>query len=227
MADTVTDGALLFEIESALVNGHEVKCETVTGVLKGKNIPLSPVAFSRHCLSARPAKYVAPLLERSEKSRVSSDKLVGDIEDALKSAWKGKSVKPVAAAVAILKGVQERSVPVGFVTSLGNDAAVGILAAIGLDGAGPVVSRQAGDGCSATELWLRGARELGLHPRQILAVSGEVVSFRAALTAHMRCLAMPSRFSAFQDFGGADLVLSEGEKPDVDSILGLLPVAEA
>ncbi len=221
-ADEQTGGAVLFDLESAAVNGHAVAYAAVEGVFKAKGITLSPSAYARYCLAMQPSAYVKRLLQLFDKPRISADKLTADVEKAIKAAFAGQAVKLSVFARQLLDAARERGLATGFVTALGTDSAQQLLAKVGLSDSGPVIARQSGEGQASFEQWSRAARTVVPHPRLALAVVSDAVSHKAALSARLHCLVLPTRFTAAQDFSGADFVIDEGADLPTDDVLGLL-----
>jgi HAD superfamily hydrolase (TIGR01509 family) len=65
--------------------------------------------------------------------------------------------------------------------------------------------------------YLAAARRLGLDPSDCIAVEDSERGLRAAVAAGMRCLVVPSGFSAGGDFSAADRVLDSAS--DIPNVL--------
>jgi putative hydrolase of the HAD superfamily len=74
----------------------------------------------------------------------------------------------------------------------------------------------------STDAWLKLAKTMKVAPSCCVAIASSSRSCKAALSAGMRCAVVPDKFTSFQDFSGADLILDSLDKDAVDSIIGLL-----
>ena len=73
---------------------------------------------------------------------------------------------------------------------------------------------------------LKVAKEMSKSPRQCVVLAGTMESCKSALSAGMQCVALPDRFTAFQDFSGAQEVLESQEDLDPQELGEVLFPAE-
>ena len=73
-----------------------------------------------------------------------------------------------------------------------------------------------------TDAWLRLAKSMNAPASCCLVIASSARSCKAALSAGMRCVVLPDKFTSFQDFSGADRVLDALDKEAVGVISGLL-----
>ncbi|MFO1491641.1 MAG: hypothetical protein U1F87_12170 [Kiritimatiellia bacterium] len=66
-------------------------------------------------------------------------------------------------------------------------------------------------GFPRADLWLKAAKETNFPPAARLSLVTSMRTCKSALTAGMRCLALPDGFTAFQDFGGAHAIVDSIE----------------
>ena len=66
--------------------------------------------------------------------------------------------------------------------------------------------------CPGANLWLRLAENMMIPPSRCVAIATSAASCKAAIAAKMRSVVIPDKFTAFQDFGGADVVFDTLDK---------------
>jgi HAD superfamily hydrolase (TIGR01509 family) len=130
----------------------------------------------------------------------------------------------------VLPGVVEwrdearrRGLRLGIASSSGRAWVTGHLDRLGLDGWECICC---GDEVQLTkpapDLYLAATACLGVAPREALALEDSVPGVTAATTAGLRCVAVPSPFTAAHDFGAADLVLGSLSDTDLGAVLKAL-----
>ena len=68
------------------------------------------------------------------------------------------------------------------------------------------------------------ARELGRSSRRTVVFSSSSRACKSTLSAGMRAVAVTDQFTAFQDFGGAELVLEDGKWDVAETLDFLYPI---
>jgi beta-phosphoglucomutase-like phosphatase (HAD superfamily) len=216
--------AILFEMEFVALKGRQLIFDMLKKLLADKGIELSPVLFSRYCMSPRVKHFVSILLSTSGKTRFSDAKLVQEINEGVRASLLDGSVKPLPAFVSFLKGPCPKGVTVGALSMLDEPAARALAEKMGLPEMG--VSQVSGTDPEkeypTPDAWLKLAKKIAVRPPLCVALVTSSAACRSAVSAGMRCVAVPDRYTGFQDFGGADLVRTSVQDTDVKEVLDIL-----
>jgi beta-phosphoglucomutase-like phosphatase (HAD superfamily) len=63
---------------------------------------------------------------------------------------------------------------------------------------------------------------MSMSPGVCVVIATCSMSSKAAVSSGMRCVVIPDKFTAFQDFGGADYVSDELDEAAIDKAFSLL-----
>ncbi|MFO7871549.1 MAG: hypothetical protein R6V03_08985 [Kiritimatiellia bacterium] len=216
--------AVMFELETCGVDGRKIIFDVLKSVLKDKGIELTPVLFQRYCLSGPVRQFLPALLEGVGKKRVSEEKLAGELEEGIRLSLRDGSVKARRGIKEFVTELVKRGVSVGAVSRMDKETVDSLAGRAGLSDS--VVRVKA---CSVTdrefpgkEDWEGLAEEMSVEPVQCLAIATDNVSCRNALKAQMKCAVIADEYTAYQDFGGADLYAEDLNDQAIKDILGLL-----
>ena len=200
--------AVVLEFDHLVVHVRELTHAAMTRVLGRHQVPLTPGLFLRLCAGLHRAEALADI--RFPGGRVTSlPALMAEMETEVARRMVTPEPTPDALTVKLVKTLNEKSVKVGVLTSLEAGIVGPALQAMGLN-----ETRTSIVTVSAEELYMPSAESWGKFP-PLLAVAPSVCtaiatsaeSCRAALAARMRCVAVPDKHTAFQDFSGADGVI--------------------
>ena len=224
--EEVSQGAILIEMENVAFKGRQLFYDVLKEVLDEKGMKLELETFARYCLDAPARQFVSCLLKCTNKPRLSEDKLLSDILDALRVAMSGK-IKVETAFKELIRIASEKKALIGGVCSLDKGATVRVLAELGLPDMDSRILSCAEEykSCPGANMWLKLAKNMRILSSQCVVIATSAASCNAALAARMRIVAIPDKFTAFQDFGGADVVFDSLDKNAVGSILDLLKSA--
>lgn len=203
------DRALFIDLEYVAFDGFARLYKRVAGVLKGRDIACTPVVFARTFLAHSPARGIDKLLQDEGRERLSSDKLLAELQGAGVAAVSEGDVSLRPGVAATIKAAQKHGLRVGVITRLDADRAGRLTAKLGLDDKLDAVEALARSPFASptSDCWLRLARSAHVVPRGCVAVSASAKAARTALYAAMTSLVVPSVCTAFDDYGGADAVL--------------------
>ncbi len=209
---------LLFELENVAVGGRSLAYDVLKSLFSEKEVEISRVLFMRHCLSPCPKEYMPRLLDAVDRKRLSPDKLVGEVKDATAACYKDGGVAMVSGLKNLLKKAGERGLRCGALTSLPEDVAMALMTKLGMDTLGVqlLAIEPTGKDFPTADAWLKLAKKIGLPRSLCTSLATSAQSCRAALSAGMRCVALPDEFTSFQDFAGADLVFERFEGDAVE-----------
>ena len=218
---------LIFRLDGALFNGHEVLKDAVKSVLKEYKISLTPLQFSKYVLSSGLGIGLARLLRSEELRDVDYDKLSESMKAALAKGWKGSTAKPQAQIVQLLRAALDHNIKLAAWSGTSEEVAQDMLVRLGLP-AGTVrhflINEMERD-FPRMESWQWLARNAGAEPVVTAMVTETCAENRSALAAGLRTLVVSDSHTAFQDFGGADYLAESAEEIDVKgAMVALLPV---
>ena len=212
--------AVVMELDNVLIDGRRIAFDCLKAVLSGKGMTLTPCAFSRYCADAPPDAYAGVLLKELGKPRLSKDSLIDEFRSHVKRTLTAGRMKSDPAVVKLLETCRSRKARLGFVSAFDEAIASALIKkAISVEGGISLLSTA---GSGAQDGWPRLAGKMGLPPERCLAVVTSTKSCREAMAAGMRCVACPDRYTAFQDFGGADFVFDSINDEAVSRITAFL-----
>lgn len=216
-AEPAAPFALLFVLEDLAVNGRQAMAEVLRRVAQENKEKLDERLFLRHGTSGSPAASLPALLAGAPESQKEVQRRICDRLLADKAG-----LPPILASV--LKAAAQRRIPALAVTSLPEDTARGLAGRLGLEE--PAVSlyfvKDAEADFPSPETWTKAARSIQRRARGCgaLAASGRVG--RGAVMAGMSCVAVPDEGTAFEDFGGVNLVVEAPGDASASEIIGAL-----
>lgn len=218
--------ALLFELENVAVNGRQVIYDVLCDVLKEKDVKLTSSIFAIHCLYLPVKSFVAPVLEATGKKKLPEDKLSAEIMEKVHAEMTGGKLKLNDVMERIIDGAGAKKILVGALTCFEENIGRTVITNLGLsESTVTCLSCFSEDKVMpSADAWLKLAKKVGVPASRCLAMATSARASRAALSAGMRCVVVPDKFTAFQDFGGADQVFDSLDNKAGDEILTLLDI---
>jgi beta-phosphoglucomutase-like phosphatase (HAD superfamily) len=215
--------AVIFELEMLGANGRQA----ILAVLKdlfGKQANEAVVSRYAADLPADRllAQVAAGLGQAGDKA---GNAALEKFTDALDKLLSKAGQKPDARLTTILEAAEEHECGVGMVSCLGRKSAEALVAALGWEEREwPLVADAANDENMgpAMEAWREVARRLGSETPRCVAVVSSSPSCKAALAAGMHVVALPDRFTSFEDFSGADYLLEDVSGDVIAEILTIV-----
>jgi len=200
--------ALLVELDPLAVRGRDVLFETVQGLLKEKHASFDAMTFSKTCLDPDLERALEALPDRVGASSVDGSKFREDVQSAMSFYVQSEDVNILEGLPELLRDASAAGFALGFVTTLEEEEARPVLDRILPEGVEADLFSSADEqrAVAGADVWLRAAKTLMLEPRKCAALVSGADACRAALTAGMRCIALPDVYTEFQDFSGADRV---------------------
>ncbi len=204
--------AILFELDSVPINGHEIVYKAVEKEMKSRDIDFSPKMFMRYCLNLSVKKYVPIVLEAMDKKRISEEKLTADIEESVKKAFLEGKFEINSGFGKLLERAASEHIEIGAVSAL--DPATSIRLAeklkIPLNDKNMTSCSQRGSGAPSAEAWIRLAKTMNVESSKCMAVVASGLWCKSAHSSGVHCIVvMPDKFTSFQDFSGADYVVEK------------------
>ncbi len=222
--------SLLFQLEDMAVDGRRALFEAVKKILSEQKIVFTPALFSRYCLGVPPAVFAQPLIDALGVKKITAEKMVEEIESrVIESLTSG--VKLDARLSKILHAAAEREVSMGAIGFLPEEPAQGLMAKLGLTDLGvkwlPVKDPDPLRTFPGANAWLRAAKAMGQKPHHCGVLAASMIACKSALSADMLCVAVPDEMTAFQDYGGAIMILDSLDQVSPKELLDCLFPAPA
>lgn len=218
--------ALLFELENIAFQGRQIIFDVIQSVLADKDMTLTPVLFSRCCVDKPLDEGLPRLLKLLGHPRVNADKLIPEIREGIRASLVDNTPKIPATLSNLLKTAQDKGYAIGTISELDDEAAVLLYAKLDIgnpDDAAIIASENA-PATADPQAWQGAARSMqAIIPSCVVLATGSL-SAHAAITAGMRCIALPDTYTGFQDFGGTDMILDNLDNSAAQAIMDTLAV---
>ncbi len=216
--------AILIELEGAAVQARLAEYEALRSLLSEQKMKVSKEAFARHCLNAVPTGYLPALYDALGAKMKVSDKLAVEIKSGITLFLSSSEAVLVPAVEDLLKVAHQRHMDVALLTGEKETVAQALVGRWGANhGRTKVFAYEPGSKpYPRADVWLKVAKSLSRTPRQCIVLAGSSYSAKTALSAGMRCVAIPDEFTLFQDFSGVDAVLELGEQVNAAELLDLV-----
>lgn len=217
---TTSQNIFLFELEGAALDGRSKVFEAAQQVFQTAGLALNDQAFARFCVHAAPSYIVEQLVANLGAGHLGEDavaRIVARYVELIRQA----GLKPQPTFAAILAEARSRGMKAAALTALPEEAAIEVFKQSGLQEQGVelVLFPEDERHFPRTECWLRVPRANSRSARACIAVAGCRDAGRSALSAGMRCIVTPDRFTAYQDFSGVDAVIESLEDADLKALL--------
>jgi len=222
--ESAPDRAVFLELEYAGVNGRQIVYDVFKSVLADRSIDLSVADFSRYCLCSPVEDCLPDLLAAMKKTRISEEKLRGEIADGIRLSFTDGSTKLDANINRLVEEVSQQGAALGVVSCMEKGAANELADKLGLveRGAAVVSQGELEGGFPQGDVWNLLARQVSVAPSRCVAVVTSGDAARSCLNAGVGCVVASDRFTAFQDFGGADMVFDSLDAEAVDRIVAMV-----
>ncbi|NLX25791.1 MAG: hypothetical protein GXY61_07510 [Lentisphaerae bacterium] len=209
--------ALIFELEYVAAKVRGVEFEAIKSAVASKGVELTPVLFSRSGMSPLHRQVITDVLTLSDKRSDAIEKAVAEVDKTV-AAYCENEAELDAGLLKLIKAAQERGVRVATFTALSKELAVKLMSRLGLDKMGVelIVPEEVKESFPRADDWLKMLKQSNKDHVTLVAVVSSQVACKGALTAGASCIVVPDEYTAFQDFGGAMMVLDSlsNEKPD-------------
>ena len=214
--------ALLFELEYVATQIREVEFKALQTALQTKGVELSTVQFARSGMSPIPRAAITTLLTSVGKRADAIEKAVASVQKEIAAFCEsGATLKP--GIEKLIKATQKRGIPVLTFSALPEEQARKLMETLGLDKMGVqlIIPDEVKASFPRADAWLKMLKKCDKEHATLVAVVSSQTACKGALTAGAACIAVPDQFTAYQDFGGAKLVLDSLDEVDPDELLDL------
>jgi beta-phosphoglucomutase-like phosphatase (HAD superfamily) len=212
--------AVLFQMEDVAVNGRKIAYETLKKTLGEQEIDFPISLFSRYCVDSTPQGYIPAMMEALGIGKVSVENLVENVARAIVDQALSAG-KLNAGMGKILQIARERNFVIGIISTWTEETGQALLTKMGLNELGTRLFsfKDVNKIFPSADIWLKTAKAINIKPRRCLVIGGNMVACKSAMSADLRCLAVPDDFTSFQDYSGADLVLENLDEMSAKDIL--------
>lgn len=220
-AADVTLGAILFELDGVAVETRKVIFDAAAGALGRHKAALTPAVFARYTQAGSQLAAAREIVERLGLSEPTAEDLAAAIAGKV-AGFMGSSAAVLSAGLdKLLKAAAQRGIPAAALTALPEDVARGALDRLHLTERGVRLFSFRDDEkpFPRADAWLKVAKALGRAPRFCVAVASSQASCKSALSAGMRCIAVPSAYTGHHDYSGADVVLDAWDDMSANEML--------
>ncbi len=209
--------ALIFELEYVAAKARAVEYEAIKSAVSTKGVELTPILFSRSGMSPLHRTAITDVLNLAGKKSDAIEKAVAEVDKAV-AEYCENGAEADKGMINLIKATQARNIPVLCFTALPKDLAQKLMAKLGLDEMGVelIIPEEVKGSFPRADDWLKILKQCNKEHVTLVAVVSSQVACKGALTAGAACVVVPDEYTAFQDFGGAVLVLDSlsDEKPD-------------
>jgi beta-phosphoglucomutase-like phosphatase (HAD superfamily) len=213
---------LVVELEYLAFGARKTLHDVMKANLADKDVKLDLPAFSRYCVSPALDQALPALLKALGKARLSAAKMLAEVEEGVKNSLLHSGRHPDPAFAKLVKAAQARGWRVGVISDLDPDTARQVLEKSGITDPPALLARTSGArNTTDGRAWRSLAKQLGVPAATCVAVVTSADASYAALAADMDCAAIPDAFTAFQDFGGVNLVAEKLDDHAITAILSL------
>ncbi len=215
--------ALVFELDGVAFDLRSALYEAASAAFSRAGLKLSEVQFSRSGLHARAADMAEALASCMPGAPAASD-LEAALAKGLEAGLQRAALNP--GLDKLIKAAAQRSIPAAALTLLPEEQAAELLARTGLTDRGVrlVALQEEEKGFPRADAWLKAAKLMGRTARFCIAVTGSQTACKSALSAGLRCLAVPGPFTSHSDYSGADYVLDAWDDVSTSELLdGMAP----
>ncbi|MCA1809646.1 MAG: hypothetical protein ABR497_04860 [Kiritimatiellia bacterium] len=213
---------LVFDLEYTAYPGGDSMYRALEASLKKRDIELTPVLFARHGLACPTPRRLNRLLESLGQEKHKTEELAEEIDKHFRQALEDS--QPSQHLCKVLQEAAANKTPLGVISGLDEELTRALIDRLKLP-TEPLLLHQAWreiNGRTRPEPWLQLAVALQAVPSQCVALTACAAAANSALVAGMHCVVIPDNHSAFQDFGGADMVIENPRELQLQPLLALV-----
>lgn len=203
---TPRTAALLFEFDHLVAKIREATLDVLKTIFEDQD--LQPLHLSRYALNVPPAK-AADLVQSALGIRKGTPKKLADeVMNGIRMHLETGLIEVSDELRNVVVQARERDMPVYALTALPEGPRDLLEERLDLSGLGidyAVYGAQL-EPYPRADAWLKMCKDHDLLAPVSLALTTSMASTKAAMTAGLHCVALPDRFTAFQDFSGCQAV---------------------
>lgn len=206
--ETVTGRSLLFELEGLAILTREAIFQSLKTFFKAQNVKFDVADFCRFGFHAVPEHLAAALTDGLKLKAAVRAALLTHVQQALAQIFGADRPALAPGLDKLVRATRDRGLDVIAISFQPLEAAEALLKKTGLDALGvkAFAHSEVTHEYPGADVWLRALKTIGQRPRHGIALTGCGKSTSSALSAGLRVLVVPDRYTGFQDFSGADRV---------------------
>ncbi|MDA1230260.1 MAG: hypothetical protein O2856_05760 [Planctomycetota bacterium] len=211
--ETTAPVALIFELENIAVGGRECQYKALEKALSSSKVSLNPILYSRFCVDRSIKAALTGLFGHNGDNSAVSDKIIEAAQAELATRLAAVVETKNTELDGVLAKLKQKGVAIGAVSALSKNLVDPLSAALDCGGRGITVqtSPNANGRYPSMDTWRSAARALKVKSIRCVAICTSAASCRNAIAANMACIAIPDKYTNFQDFGGTNAVLESLE----------------
>lgn len=211
--------ALLFEFDHLVANIREATLDVLKTIFEDQD--LQPLHVSRYALNATPQKTVEQLQAALGVKKGPAKKLADELTNGILMYLETGNIQVSDALRDVVVQARDRGMPVYALTALPENSRALLEDRLDLPGLGieyvPFGSQL--EAFPRADAWLKMCKDHELLAPVSLALTTSMSATKAAMTAGVHCVAIPDRFTAFQDFSGCQDVVDSPADIDLSKVL--------
>ncbi len=217
--------ALIFEFDHLAARVREAAFEVLRSIFDGLDV--TPMLFSRTCLNATPLKMAEQIQAALGVKKATTKKLAEEISNGIQMHLETGNVQISDALRDVIVQARDLSMQVIAFTALPPHPRDALADRLDLNGLGIelVPFGTALEPSPRADAWLKLCKERGYVAPISVALTTGMQATKAALTAGIPCVAIPDRFTEFQDYGGARLLASSLKEINLSALSHTGPTA--
>lgn len=212
--------ALLFEFDHLVAGVREATFDILSRMFEGTDF--SAMHISRFGLNVPPQKMIENIQQALGQKKSPAKKLADELISGIQMHLETEVIQVSDALRDVIVQARERHMPVYALTALPEHAREALGDRLDLPGLG-IEYVPFGVGLEPyprADAWLKVSKDHDIIGPQSIALTTSHAALKSVLTAGIHCVAIPDRFTEFQDFGGAQAVVeSPGEVVLADLIV--------
>jgi hypothetical protein len=199
--------ALLFEFDHLVANIREATLDVLKTIFDDQD--LQPMHLSRYALNVSPQKAVENVQAALGIKKGTPKKLGDEVINGIRMHLETGNIQVSDELRDVIVQARERDMPIYALTALPEGPRSILEDRLDLSGLGieyaPFGSQF--ESYPRADAWLKMCKDHGLLAPVSLALTTSMAATKAAMTAGVHCVAIPDRFTAFQDFSGCQAVV--------------------
>ena len=218
---------VIVDFDFAVLDGASLLFEAASKVLGKAGVTLDAKLEALHLTGGNYQGGIAELLEKTGKEGVDVAACAHELADEFRAAL-GKSLADTGVSEgvkAFVRAIAAKDAKVVLDSRIDLEALKGALGDLVGDSVIPYAETSVTYGGGKWDAWKRAARATGLVDVLTSVVAGSGHGVKAALIAGFSAVAVIHPHVAYQDFGGADVVLKKFDEAAAASVLRLLRIS--
>lgn len=201
---------LMIDLDYVAVNIREVEFESIKKGLEPKGVDLTQSIFSKSSMSPNHRETIKDILNLFGKKSDAIEKAVNEVNKSV-ADYCINHAKLNSGVQELIKSAQSRNVAVKLFSALDSVLSNNLLDKLGLSDQGIELINpdEIRESFPRADDWLKMLKKANIEDKTIVAVISSQLACKGALTAGAACIAIPDKYTTFQDFSGAKFTLEK------------------